>query len=211
MDLTMIVHIAGGAIALIAGLIALCMRKGSNKHKQAGFWFVGAMLVIATTGGIVAYIIGKPFDTLSSALAIYMVLTGWLTLRQNARHYAWFMFCGGILCIAGYLAVELYALQTGHRATDAPIGVGYVFALLLILALVGDIRYMRTGLDRRRQNRRHLWRLNFGLFMATASFFGARPHLFPEWMSEYGLLLILSFAPIMAIGYWRFRLRARAA
>ena len=204
-----LVHVAGGGLALLAGALAVALRKGSRAHGQAGSVFALAMVAMALPGGVLAVMSGKPFDVLSSAMSLYLVLSGWVAFQGLTTARIVWMLTGAACCLIGYLAVEGYALATGIRATDAPVGVGYVFAGLMLVAACGDVRYARGGYRRRQLMLRHLWRMNFGLFIATASFFGARPHLFPEWMQTSGILVLLSLAPLAIIAFWRIRLRAR--
>lgn len=210
MDLSLIAHVSGGAIGLLAGGMALSVKKGGELHKLAGYTFVAAMTVMAATGGVVSYAAEKPFDVLSSWLTGYMILTAWLAFSAPAKSITIGLMCLGGGCLVGYLAVETYAVVTGVRATDAPVGAGFVFASIMGLALIGDYKSLIEPYARKMQVARHLWRMNFGLLIATASFFGARPQLFPIWMQESGILLILSFAPLTVIAYWKIRLRTRA-
>jgi uncharacterized membrane protein len=50
------VHILGGAVGMVAGLIAVCARKGGRLHRGAGDVFVVAMLVMAIFAAILAVI-----------------------------------------------------------------------------------------------------------------------------------------------------------
>jgi len=211
MNLPLIIHIGGGIVALCAGAFAIAVRKGSRPHKRAGYVFVGGMLIMAVPGGVVSFLVDKPFDVMSTWLACYMVLSGWLAFRSVKKTVAISLMALGGGCFIGYLLVELYALFTNVRSTDAPPGAGYVFATILGLALFGDYRHRTTDRSTRQKTIRHLWRMCFGLFIASGSFFGARPHLFPDWMQTYGVLLLLSLAPVLVMAYWRFKLRARSA
>ena len=206
-DVLLIAHIAGGGLALVAGLIALILRKGSSGHRWVGCGFVIAMLVMAVFGGLLAWFEGKPFDLLSSLLVCYLVLSAAGAYRPHNRTTVNALLGLGVLILVGYLGVELYAVQTGVRATEAPGGAGYVFAVIVVLALFGD-RRAAGGVKSAPQNmQRHQWRMNFALLMATVSFFGARPHLFPAWMQDSGMLLALSFAPLLVMTYWMVKLR----
>ncbi len=49
-----IVHIVAGSLALIAGMTALLSRKGDVRHRQAGLVFAIAMLVMTSTGAVMA-------------------------------------------------------------------------------------------------------------------------------------------------------------
>ena len=206
MEIPLIVHIGGGAIGLASATLALFLRKGSKLHKQAGQVFVIAMVSMAIPGGFMAYMAGKPFDVLSSLMTCYMVLTGFTAFKSPARYIPiGLMFVAGV-CLTAYLSVELYAVFTNIRATDAPPGAGYVFATILALALLGDYNRFRQPYRPDQIKMRHVWRMNFGLLVATVSFFGARPHLFPVWMQTSGLLVLLAFAPILVLVYWRIKL-----
>ena len=211
MEALTLAHITGGAIGLAMGAAALLLRKGSMMHKRCGTVFCLGMVLMASTGGILAYWVEKPFDVLSSLMTIYFVTTAWATFRELPASLATALSGYGAVCLLGYLSVEIYALQTGMRATDAPAGAGYVFATIIGLAIFGDVKTHQGSYDRRRLSVRHMWRMNFALLVATASFFGARPHLFPEWMQTYGILLGLTLAPLIFMAYWRLRLRVSRA
>lgn len=212
MDVITLVHVAGGVVGLITGAVALGVQKGAALHVRVGWVFVVAMLIMAIPGGVVSLLADKPFDALSSLMTFYLIISGWSTFKDHAGRYRLLMMGVAALCIVGYLGLELRTLLFDIRGTDAPVGAGYVFATVLSLALWGDFRIWRqpSVLVGKQRVIRHMWRMNFGLFIATGSFFGARPHLFPEWMQVYGLLLLLTVAPLLVMAFWRFRLRAPA-
>ena len=207
--LTMI-HIAGGTIALLAGALALIYRKGGASHRNAGIAFAASMLVMAVPATGMSLAIGKPFDSLSGVLTIYFVLTGVFTYRFEAYRPGLLMGLGAF-CMLGYLGVEIYGSLTGVRETDAPPGAGYVFATLLALALIGDARRLRQAYPYRRAKVRHVWRMSVAFLMATVNIFGVRPHLFPTWLQESGLLILLAFGPLLVMAWWMFVLRPRSA
>ena len=206
------VHIAGGLVGILAGTAAASFKKGTARHKHWGYLFILAMTVMAVPAGWVSYLDGKPFDVLSSVFTLYMILTGLLAFRASTGFAA--LMCLATLCIAGYLWLELATQITGHRATDAPVGAGYVFATILVLALWGDVTNRRRVLSKQKLTKqkrlvRHLWRMNTGFFMATFNLFGVRPHLFPEWMQSSGLLTLLALSPLLLMAYWAWRVRIR--
>ena len=189
-----LVHVAGGGLALLAGALAVALRKGSRAHGQAGSVFALAMVAMALPGGVLAVMSGKPFDVLSSAMSLYLVLSGWVAFQGLTTARIVWMLTGAACCLIGYLAVEGYALATGIRATDAPVGVGYVFAGLMLVAACGDVRYARGGYRRRQLMLRHLWRMNFGLFIQACPG-GAKygylcfrlPFLTYYWSKRFGM------------------------
>jgi hypothetical protein len=54
---------------------------------------------------------------------------------------------------------------------------------------------------------RHLWRMCFALFIASASIFLARQQLFPALFRKTGALYLLSFLPIILMIFWLIRVR----
>jgi hypothetical protein len=78
----------------------------------------------------------------------------------------------------------------------------------LLLAAIGDLRAIRVGgLKGMQRLTRHLWRMCFGFFIATGSFFLGQMAFVPEPVRLMPLLLILAFAPILLLFYWLWRVR----
>ena len=77
------VHIAAGSLGILAGYVALFARKGARVHLKAGVIFVAAMLVMASSGTVMATIKLNGGNIMGGAVAIYMVTTGLLTIRRT--------------------------------------------------------------------------------------------------------------------------------
>ena len=87
-----------------------------------------------------------------------------------------------------------------------------VIGTVMLLAAIGDLRAIRTGgLRGSRRLARHLWRMCFGLFVATGSFFLGQMKFIPEPIRIVPLLLVLAFAPILFLSYWMWRVRVRGS
>ena len=79
---------------------------------------------------------------------------------------------------------------------------------MALLAATGDIRMLvRGGVSGLQRLVRHLWRMCFGLFIAAASIFLARPHLFPAILRRTHVLLLLGVLPLMLMIFWLVRVR----
>jgi hypothetical protein len=77
-----------------------------------------------------------------------------------------------------------------------------------LFATIGDVRMlMRGGIAGTQRIARHLWRMCFALFVAAASIFLARQHLFPAILQKTGALIFLSFLPLLLLVYWMVRVR----
>jgi uncharacterized membrane protein len=165
----LIIHIAGGMIAVLAGSAALVVRKGSWLHRRTGDVFVIAMLVMAAGGAIIALRKSQPFNVFAGTLTFYLVSTAALVVmrkpKQNGRLELIFTL---VALVAGGTALA-FALQAHDKGSV----MGYsVFALIALLCAAGDIRMLiRGGVAGVQRLVRHLWRMGFALFVAAGSFF----------------------------------------
>jgi hypothetical protein len=66
---------------------------------------------------------------------------------------------------------------------------------------------LRGGISGTQRIARHLWRMCFGLFIASGSVFLARQHLFPAILRTTGVLVFLSVAPLLLMIFWLLRVR----
>jgi hypothetical protein len=54
---------------------------------------------------------------------------------------------------------------------------------------------------------RHLWRMCFGFFIATGSFFLGQQQVFPAWLRGSIVLFIPALLPLVLLIFWLFRVR----
>ena len=66
---------------------------------------------------------------------------------------------------------------------------------------------LRGGLFGSQRLIRHLWRMSFALFIASASLFLARPHLFPNILRTTYVITLLGVAPLLLMIFWIIRVR----
>jgi len=165
----LIVHIAGGVIAVLTGFTALVVRKGSRLHRRTGDVFVISMLFMASAGAYIALRKSQPFNVFAGTLTFYLVATAALVVmrkpKQNGRLEIAFML---VALAAGITAIVL-ALQAHKKGSV----IGYsVFAAIALLSAAGDIRMLvRGGVAGAQRLVRHIWRMGFALFVAAGSFF----------------------------------------
>jgi hypothetical protein len=79
------IHVAGGTIAIVSGLLALYAFKGGKLHRKSGSIFGGAMLVMSVTGGMIA--VGRPGAAMNIPAALitaYLVITGIRAVRPGS-------------------------------------------------------------------------------------------------------------------------------
>jgi hypothetical protein len=84
----------------------------------------------------------------------------------------------------------------------------FFLAVVLTLAAVEDIRMLaRGGISGRQRITRHLWRMCFGLFIATGSFFLGQQQVFPAFLRGSIFLTVLALLPFPVMIYWLIRVR----
>jgi hypothetical protein len=209
-------HICGGTVGFLSGCVAVSLRKGSRSHAVAGDVFVISMLTLASTGMFLALIKSQPPNILGGALTCYLVATSWLTARHRPGESSmldWLAsFFGLAVAVAEYtLAVEAAQSPTGHKYGYPPFAFA-IFGSIALLAVVGDVRMLvRRGISGMQRLARHLWRMNFAWFIASASIFLARPHLFPVFFRKSGILIFLTVLPLIMLIFWFARVKFTSA
>ncbi len=112
----LVVHIAGGAIGLLSGTVAVIARKGGPLHRKAGTVFVGSMMVMATFAIYLGFVLpGQMLNVFIGVFALYLVTTAWMTVRRREdssvvfERFALFV----ALCLCAPFAVLTFQLMTG--------------------------------------------------------------------------------------------------
>jgi len=208
----LLLHIGTGTLGMLSGFLAVFLRKGSRQHAWAGNIFVLSMMALSSTGTYLALLKSQPGNVLGGALTFYLVTTAWLTARRGEEGTS-------VLDWAAMLFVLVLAaseITLGTQAALSPTGMKYdyppwpyfIFGLVAVLAAAGDIRMLvRSGIAGTGRLARHLWRMCFGLFIAAASIFLARAHVFPALLQKTGVLVFLSFLPLLLMAFWLVRVR----
>jgi hypothetical protein len=205
------IHIVAGVIGLVSGAVALSARKGAYLHRKGGMIFVYAMLIVAITGTTMGLILAEMAAALPGALAFYLVLTSYLTVRRSVGlKSSWIDVCAMLIGLAiGIASVRfgLMALQSASGSTEKGLAVTYfMFGVVALLATMGDIRVILTGRIQGRQRiARHLWRMCFALFLASISLFIGQSQVFPGPLRDSGLLPIPVLLVLSLMFYWLIR------
>jgi hypothetical protein len=208
----LLLHIVAGTLGMLSGFVAVFLRKGSRQHGLAGNVFVIAMLCLSSSGVFLAIMKHQPGNILGGALTFYLVATAWITARRRNGEpgiFDWgaFMFVLGLAVVEVTLGSEAAMSPTGMKY-DYPPGPYFFLGSVAVLAATGDVRMLvRRGISGSHRIARHLWRMCFALFIAAGSIFLARQQLFPELLRRTGVLLFLSFLPLILMIFWMARIR----
>lgn len=209
-------HIVSGTLGMLSGFVAVFLPKGSHRHGVAGNVFVLSMVSLSLTGVYLALIKSQPGNVIGGTLTLYLVTTAWLTAKRQAGKPG-IVDWSALLVVLSLAAVEL---TWGAEAAIGPTGLKYDYppgpyffmGSVAGLAAMGDVRMIvGRGIAGTQRMARHLWRMCFALFIASASIFLARQHLFPAFMRKTGMLLLLSFLPLVLMIYWMIRVRIAKA
>jgi len=206
------VHIAGGAVGLLSGFLALALRKGSQRHRVVGRVFAVSMMCMGGAAAWLAVMKSQPSNVLGGTLTLYFVATAWVTVRRRAGETS--KFDWGALLVP--LAVGAILVTNGIQALNSPTGAKYgvpagmhfFLGAIALSAAVGDVRMLlRGGVFGVQRIARHLWRMCFGLWIAAGSVFLARQQLFPAFLRNSGALYFLTALPLLMMIFWLIRIR----
>ena len=210
----LILHILGGSIGLLSGTFAIAVRKGSRLHRASGIVFTIAMLTLASSGLCLAILKSQTGNIIGSIITFYMISTAWLAGRRtNTGPLDWGALLVGIGGAAAILILAIHSVRNPATADpNAPAGMAFFMAAVLLLAASGDIRMLARGQSSGRQRiTRHLWRMCFGLFIATGSFFLGQQQVFPAFLRGSIFLMVLAVLPFPVMIYWLIRVRFKNA
>lgn len=222
---TLIVHICGGTLGLLSGTAAMSFRKGSARHVLAGKVFVGSMLTMAVFAVYLAIVRHQPNNIGGGILTFYLIGTAWLTARRKGAETSRFDWVALLIPLAiGILnwMTGINVVRSGASSQDGvPVGMIFFMGSVCLLAAAGDVRMLTGGgVFGAKRIARHLWRMCFGLFIASGSFFlgpsnrplrllstvGIGQHLPPALFST-SLYLILTILPLILLIFWLVRVR----
>ena len=200
-----LLHIIGGLTSLISGAIALSAPKGGHLHRKVGILFVFTMLVMSTSGAIMAALMPERISVIAGMLTFYLVVTALLTVRRSMQRFRWIEV--GAMVFA--LLTGVLSIAFSIQSWDDPNGIapiGFVFGAVALLAASGDARVLlRRSIPWAQRIARHLWRMCFALWIAAASFFLGQSDEFPEALRIMPLLCTPVLLVMLLMFYWLVR------
>jgi uncharacterized membrane protein len=205
-------HIAAGIMGLLSGTAAMVFRKGSRRHGLAGDVFVVSMLTMAACAVWLAILKHQPGNVVGGVFTFYLVATAWMTARRRNGSTSLFDWAALMIPLLGgtILWISGVELARSHvTATDGvPVGIRFFMGSVMLLAAAGDLRMMVGGaVTGGRRIVRHLWRMCFGLFIATGSFFLGQQQVFPVFVRGSNVLFVLAILPLVLMIFWLIRVR----
>jgi uncharacterized membrane protein len=204
------IHIIAGLLALIAGAIALYAPKGSPLHKRSGMVFAVAMMVLTSSAIVIAgFLRPDKINVVAGLITFYLVATGLLTVIRPVEKMR--RLATGLMAVAvfgGLYAFKLgfEILATAGPLRDLPPQPLFMFGVIALGGAALDARMLLAGnIQGAHRLARHLWRMTFAMFIATASFFLGQAKHFPEPIRNSGLLAIPVLVVVLMLFYWLVR------
>jgi hypothetical protein len=173
------------------------------------------MLSLSASGAYLALMKHQMNNVFGGVLTFYMVATAWVTVRRKDKDGQTGIFDGVhalLVALAVGIVIVTYGLEKAYSQTaprdGVPAGMNFFMDSVVLLAAAGDIRMlMRGGISGAQRIARHLWRMCFGLFIASGSFFLGQQQVFPHWLRKTNVLFIPAILPLILLIFWLFRVR----
>ncbi|OYX00170.1 MAG: hypothetical protein B7Z12_16660 [Caulobacter vibrioides] len=202
-------HIAGGAIGMITGVIALAVRKGQRVHRAAGSVFVLAMFTAYAIGAGVAPFLqtGQRPNFVAGVMALYLLISGTMAARLRDKKAGAPEVIGLIVALsitaAGVTFMRMGAASPTGTVDGSPPQAFLLFTIAGVFAAAGEAHaLLRKQLSRTSRIARHLWRMCFSLFIASGSFFLGQQQVFPKALQDSALLYAAALAPLAILLFW---------
>src|SRR5713101_4849663 len=206
-------HISAGSVGILSGAAAMSFRKGSPRHALAGKVFVISMLTMAAGAVYLAVMKHQNNNIGGGILTLYLVSTAWVTARRRDGETSILDWAALLIPLWAGIGGWINGLDAVHSPTGSkygvPAGMHFFLGSVMLLAAAGDVRMLlRGGVFGAQRIVRHLWRMCFGLFIATGSFFlGQGSKVFPAFILKTNVLFIPAVLPLILLIFWLFRVR----
>jgi choline-glycine betaine transporter len=152
---------------------------------------------------------------IGGVLAFYLVTTGLLTVRRGA-HPAFRRIDVAAMLVAFAASAAAFGLafqaatSPNDRLEGLPPGPAIMFGVVGLIAAVLDARMLARGIEGAHRIARHLWRMCYGLWIATMSFFLGQPDVFPEPLRQLPAVRAIPVVLLLVtMIYWLVRVLRR--
>jgi hypothetical protein len=208
----LLLHVCAGTAGLLSGAVTMSLRKGSRQHRIAGNVFFISMLSMAAAGAYMAFMKSQITNIFGGVLTLYLVATAWVTARRRDGTPGIFDYAALLIALALGTSIVTFGLEAANSPSGSkdgiPAGMFFMLGSVALLCAAGDIRMLvRGGLSGTSRIARHLWRMCFAWFIASASLFLARPHLFPVVLRRTNVIFLAGILPLILMTFWLFRIQ----
>ena len=193
-------HVSAGIAGILSGTAAMSFRKGSPRHALAGKIFVISMLTMAASAVYLAALKHQNNNVGGGVLTFYLVATAWVTAKRRDGETSIFDWIVLLIPLWAGIGGWINGLEAVHSPMGSKYGVPagmHFLGSVMLLAAAGDVRMLlRGGVFGAQRIVRHLWRMCFGLFIATGSL-GSK--VFPAFILKTNILFIPAILPLILL------------
>jgi uncharacterized membrane protein len=209
----LIFHIATACIALLGGVAAMSLRKGSTGHRTGGTVFVIGMICMTASAIPLALLKAQTLNALVGALTCYLVASGWVAGRRDRFQYVRIVIAAlGVVA----LGIGVFLLGFGIEAVNSPSHLkdgedasGYFFfGAIAVLSAALDLRLVIGGIGNKHRIARHLWRMNLAMAIGIISVTPRLNRLAGHPIQSDALLVAPTLLVILIMVFWLWRVLA---
>ena len=194
----------------------MTFRKGSRRHGIAGNIFFVSMLTMSAAGVYLALMKHQTSNVFGGLLTFYLVATAWTTARRGDGETRFLDWVALLVATAVAAVIASFGFEALKSATETKDGVSagiyFMLSSVALICAAGDLRMvLRGGLFGVHRIARHLWRICFALYIASASVFLARAQIFPEFLRKTHVIFLLGILPLPLMVFWLVRVQLTTA
>jgi uncharacterized membrane protein len=199
----LVLHIAGGAIGLLTGLVNVVRKKGDKKHRIAGRVFLYSMLSAGSSSLVLSLLHPNYFLFMVGVFTLYLVGTGYRYLyskihntNEKPKPIDWFITFTMLVAATLFIGIGILYLVKSS-----------LFGLVFITFGLFGLLFVRHDFTNYRGNSKienywltaHLQRMTGGFIAALTAFLVVNSNYFPEQIPGfvYWLLPTLVFTPLI--------------
>lgn len=206
-------HIIGGGLGLLSGLVASLSKKGSLIHRNSGKIFLVSMLVCYGIGAAVAPFLneGQRVNFVAAILALYLLVSGVQAVKLRSYTASKFNLVGLLLstsiAVLGFVFMYMGSQSESGTVDGSPPDAFLLFVIAGSLSAIGEARILIIKkLSAQGRLYRHLWRMCFSFFIASGSLFSGQIQMFPDWFANSFLPILCSLFPLLVLWYWTIKM-----
>jgi uncharacterized membrane protein len=209
----LVFHITTASIALLGGVAAMSLRKGSAGHRTGGTVFVIGMICMTASAILLGLLKTQTLNALVGALTCYLVASGWAAGRGNRLQDVRVVNAAlGVVALGvGALLVKfgIEALSSPSHLKDGEEASGYFFfGAIAVLSAALDLRLLIGGIGNKHRIARHLWRMNVAMAVGIISVTPRLNRLAGHPIRSDAVLVAPTLLVLLFMVFWLWRVLA---
>lgn len=215
----LILHVIGGGVALISGLVSMLVKKSRGLHTKAGKIYYLGMYTSSILALAMTLIKFNPFLLAIGLFTLYLVYTGKRYIDYWRKKESWHLTIFEIapmligILVALFMIVEPAWQMIQHQRFFVPV-LG-IFGLILLINSIQDLLFIIKHSNRVPKNKKflinHIGKMGGSYIAATTAFLVNNISFSPGWVVWMLPTFIGTFLITYSITSWRKKLRMNKA